>query len=264
MALINKLLSQIIDFIVSNANDYYNSFALIADPVDGLIFNSLLIGPCTLEYTRMKTCDHLWSDQNADELIQRHRMQSAFSSIQTNKNLLVDDSNLVPSKIFRQFSTINDGRSNLSNCNILSPKLKLGIRASLIAKRKASINALDDISNNYNKMNSTLSNSNSLKNKKAEDELSKTPQTPDSIRKHSKFNDSCKTDTTKFSTPLSCNNVQKLSDQLNHTQCSDSPQNKTKKSTNNAKEYVESLHQNTKSQLIFGKNNVYVNQVSGY
>lgn len=49
----------------------------MADPVDGPIFASLLIGPCALEYTRMKTCDLLWADPNADELIQRHKMHSS-------------------------------------------------------------------------------------------------------------------------------------------------------------------------------------------
>ena len=68
LALINKLLAKIMDYIVSNSNKFYQPFALIADPVDGLIFNSLLAAPCTLEYTRVKTCDHLWSDQNADEV----------------------------------------------------------------------------------------------------------------------------------------------------------------------------------------------------
>lgn len=32
---------------------------------------------------------------------------------------------------------------------------------------------------------------------------------------------------------------------------------------NSAKEYVESLHQNSKSQLIYGKNHVVVSQVGG-
>ncbi len=68
LALINKLLAKIMDYIVSNSNKFYQPFALIADPVDGLIFNSLLAAPCALEYTRMKTCDYLWSDQNADEV----------------------------------------------------------------------------------------------------------------------------------------------------------------------------------------------------
>lgn len=32
------------------------------------------MGPCALEYTKMKTADHLWTDPSADELVQRHRI----------------------------------------------------------------------------------------------------------------------------------------------------------------------------------------------
>ncbi len=34
------------------------------------------MGPCALEFTRVKTSDHLWTDPHADELVQRHRMHS--------------------------------------------------------------------------------------------------------------------------------------------------------------------------------------------
>lgn len=34
------------------------------------------VGPCALEFTRVKTSDHLWTDPHADELVQRHRMHS--------------------------------------------------------------------------------------------------------------------------------------------------------------------------------------------
>lgn len=33
-----------------------------------------LVGPCALEYTKMKTADHFWTDPSADELVQRHRI----------------------------------------------------------------------------------------------------------------------------------------------------------------------------------------------
>lgn len=32
------------------------------------------VGPCALEYTKMKTADHFWTDPSADELVQRHRI----------------------------------------------------------------------------------------------------------------------------------------------------------------------------------------------
>lgn len=34
------------------------------------------VGPCALEYTKMKTADHFWTDPSADELVQRHRIHS--------------------------------------------------------------------------------------------------------------------------------------------------------------------------------------------
>ena len=35
------------------------------------------VGPCALEYTKMKTPDHYWTDPPADELVQRHRIHSS-------------------------------------------------------------------------------------------------------------------------------------------------------------------------------------------
>nr|XP_054325747.1 small G protein signaling modulator 1 isoform X4 [Pongo pygmaeus] len=56
---------------------YYEKEALLMDPVDGPILASLLMGPCALEYTKMKTADHFWTDPSADELVQRHRIHSS-------------------------------------------------------------------------------------------------------------------------------------------------------------------------------------------
>jgi len=36
-----------------------------------------LVGPCSLEYTKMKIADHYWTDPTASELIQRHRIHSS-------------------------------------------------------------------------------------------------------------------------------------------------------------------------------------------
>lgn len=33
------------------------------------------VGPCALEYTKLKTADHYWTDPSADELVQRHRIR---------------------------------------------------------------------------------------------------------------------------------------------------------------------------------------------
>uniref|UniRef100_A0A8C7PGD8 Small G protein signaling modulator 1a n=1 Tax=Oncorhynchus mykiss TaxID=8022 RepID=A0A8C7PGD8_ONCMY len=58
------------------SSKFYEKEAILMDPVDGPILASLLVGPCALEYTKMKTADHFWTDPSADELVQRHRIHS--------------------------------------------------------------------------------------------------------------------------------------------------------------------------------------------
>ncbi|XP_041058359.1 small G protein signaling modulator 1 [Carcharodon carcharias] len=76
-ALFEKVLDKIVQHLVENCGKYYEKEALLMDPVDGPILGSLLVGPCALEYTKMKTADHFWTDPSADELVQRHRIHSA-------------------------------------------------------------------------------------------------------------------------------------------------------------------------------------------
>ncbi|XP_069850741.1 small G protein signaling modulator 1 isoform X3 [Dipodomys merriami] len=77
-ALFEKVLDKIVHYLVENSSKYYEKEALLMDPVDGPILASLLVGPCALEYTRMKTADHFWTDPSADELVQRHRIHSSY------------------------------------------------------------------------------------------------------------------------------------------------------------------------------------------
>ncbi|XP_061163557.1 small G protein signaling modulator 1-like isoform X5 [Saccostrea echinata] len=81
LAIFEKQLHKILDYLVQNYSRYYDSEALIADPVDGPIFASLLVGPCALDYTKMKTTDHFWTDPPADELVQRHRIHSSTNHL---------------------------------------------------------------------------------------------------------------------------------------------------------------------------------------
>ena len=41
---------------------------------------NLAVGPCALDYTKMKTSDHYWTDPPADELVQRHRIHSSHTA----------------------------------------------------------------------------------------------------------------------------------------------------------------------------------------
>ncbi|XP_058491334.1 small G protein signaling modulator 1 isoform X2 [Solea solea] len=77
-ALFEKVLDKIVLYLVENSSKYYEKEAFLMDPVDGHILASLLVGPCALEYTKMKTADHFWTDPSADELVQRHRIHGGF------------------------------------------------------------------------------------------------------------------------------------------------------------------------------------------
>ncbi|CAG5867454.1 unnamed protein product [Menidia menidia] len=76
-ALMEKLLDKIVLYLVENSSSFYDKEAMLMDPVDGPILASLLVGPCALEYTKVKTADHFWTDPSADELVQRHRIHSS-------------------------------------------------------------------------------------------------------------------------------------------------------------------------------------------
>ncbi|XP_038559085.1 small G protein signaling modulator 1 isoform X2 [Micropterus salmoides] len=78
-ALFEKVLDKIVLYLVENSCKYYEKEAVLMDPVDGPILASLLVGPCALEYTKMKTADHFWTDPSADELVQRHRIHGGHS-----------------------------------------------------------------------------------------------------------------------------------------------------------------------------------------
>ncbi|XP_030747577.1 small G protein signaling modulator 1-like [Sitophilus oryzae] len=80
LALFDKQLSKIIDYLVSNAPKYYDKDALVADPDYGTILSSLLVGPCALDYSRTKSVEQFWTDPPADELVQRHRISSGHST----------------------------------------------------------------------------------------------------------------------------------------------------------------------------------------
>ncbi|XP_071033938.1 small G protein signaling modulator 1 [Parasteatoda tepidariorum] len=76
LALFEKKLAKIVDHLVQNSNKYFEKEALVADPVCGQILASLLVGPCALDYSKVKTQDHFWTDPPADELVQRHRLST--------------------------------------------------------------------------------------------------------------------------------------------------------------------------------------------
>ncbi|XP_055339768.1 small G protein signaling modulator 1-like [Paramacrobiotus metropolitanus] len=88
IALVEKVLDKIVDYLVKSADKYYSANSLIADPTDGPIIASLLVGPCALDFSRMKTPDHLWTDPSADELVLRHRIHGSAVQYQVSNGSL--------------------------------------------------------------------------------------------------------------------------------------------------------------------------------
>lgn len=108
LALFEKQLAKIIDFLVSNANKYYDKDALVADPDYGSILSSLLVGPCALDYSRTKTPDHFWTDPPADELVGFiHSLfnHSVSQSVSTNCQLTVNQLKVQRARISSGHST---------------------------------------------------------------------------------------------------------------------------------------------------------------
>ncbi|XP_071479414.1 small G protein signaling modulator 1-like [Diadema antillarum] len=86
VALFEKRLAKICDYVSQNGSKYYEKDSLMSDMVDGPILASLLVGPCALDYSKMKTADHYWTDPPADELVQRHRIHSAGPGVTSGAN----------------------------------------------------------------------------------------------------------------------------------------------------------------------------------
>ncbi|XP_063219089.1 small G protein signaling modulator 2-like [Bacillus rossius redtenbacheri] len=80
LALFEKQLAKIIDYLVKNSSKYYERNSLVADPDYGSILSSLLVGPCALDYSKTKTQDHFLTDPPADELVQRNRISSGHTT----------------------------------------------------------------------------------------------------------------------------------------------------------------------------------------
>ncbi|KAK0416535.1 hypothetical protein QR680_012547 [Steinernema hermaphroditum] len=81
IALQEKILCVILDFIFSthHCRRFYEKDALIVDPVKGGMIAAMLVGPCALDYSMLRTVENGWSDPTADELVQRHRIHSSAS-----------------------------------------------------------------------------------------------------------------------------------------------------------------------------------------
>ncbi|UXI14403.1 small G protein signaling modulator 2-like [Sarcoptes scabiei] len=125
IALFEKYLISIVDHVVENSSKYYEREALVSDPVAGQIFASLLVGPCALDYTKMKTLDQFWTDPPADELVQRHRLSSSMTSSSNSSkiNQSTPPSNRKPlGMTYRKNFHISNGTDHDDHCSPSSTK----------------------------------------------------------------------------------------------------------------------------------------------
>lgn len=81
-ALIEKKLVDIVDYLAENASRYYEPEALLSNFLCAQILSSLLMGPSALEFSRSKTNDHyLFEDPSADELLKRHKLTNPVACL---------------------------------------------------------------------------------------------------------------------------------------------------------------------------------------
>ncbi|XP_064555934.1 small G protein signaling modulator 2 [Drosophila montana] len=131
LALYEKRLTKIIEYLVSNAQSYYDRDSLVADPDYGSILSSLLVGPCALDFTRAKTADHYWTDPHADELVQRHRISCRRSSSTCSRPAIIN--------FKRSLNTSSDDASSCSFKSISSATVAKDYVESLHQNAKATL-----------------------------------------------------------------------------------------------------------------------------
>lgn len=86
-ALIEKKLVDIVDYLAENASKYYEPEALLSNHLCAQILSSLLMGPSALEFSRSKTSDYyLFEDPSADELLKRHKLTNPIACLCIKQN----------------------------------------------------------------------------------------------------------------------------------------------------------------------------------
>uniref|UniRef100_A0A1A9UGI2 Rab-GAP TBC domain-containing protein n=1 Tax=Glossina austeni TaxID=7395 RepID=A0A1A9UGI2_GLOAU len=80
LALYEKRLVMIVEYLVANASSYYEKDSVVADNDYGCTLSSLLAGLSTLEFTKAKRADYCWTDSHADGLVHRYRISEGRRS----------------------------------------------------------------------------------------------------------------------------------------------------------------------------------------
>eukprot|EP00794_Sanderia_malayensis_P013872 gene13872-15320_t len=80
VALLERCLAKFCNVLMQRSEEFYENDAFLADQVFGPSLVWLLDGPCSLDYSKMKTVDSSWTDPSAGELVLRHRIYGGTSS----------------------------------------------------------------------------------------------------------------------------------------------------------------------------------------
>ena len=304
--MLNKTLVRIVDYVVRHASEkYYMAHALVADAVDGPIFASLLIGPCALEFTQVKSGDYVWSDPNADELVQRQRMRggvghtslahrcggggvgvneigaivvasaSASGGAGAGTGAGTGGNHHTQNHLPHQHSyqhhhhqpSHHHHHHHLHHHDNKSGAKIIGMNTTLLAKRKVSLNALEDLSNNFlmqqQQQQQQQSQHLTADKKRSGDHKDSaiSPTSKNNVSNNGKWGGGGGGGggNSPLHSPVSNATSSPMSMQQ-HTHNAPTPAQAGVTTANTAREYVESLHQNSKSQIVYAKNNVIVKQ----
>jgi len=85
LALLELVLGKIIGSCLHHHEEFYENDAFLADQVYAPSLVWLLDGPCSLDYSKMKTPEAAWTDPPADELVMRHRIYGGTSTSSTSQ-----------------------------------------------------------------------------------------------------------------------------------------------------------------------------------
>lgn len=86
-ALIEKKLVSIVEYLAENASKYFEPSALMANYLCAQILSSLLVGPSALEFSKSKTSDYYqFDDPTAAELLKRHKLANPIACLCYSRN----------------------------------------------------------------------------------------------------------------------------------------------------------------------------------
>uniref|UniRef100_A0A5S6QT94 Rab-GAP TBC domain-containing protein n=1 Tax=Trichuris muris TaxID=70415 RepID=A0A5S6QT94_TRIMR len=140
VALVEKVLDLIVDYIAKNAPRYYDEEALMFDSVSGNMVAGLLIGPCALEYTKeaLLDDDNCFNGFTISELLQRNQFRASRSmgtgsqspnlslTVKRTSSLNADVVDLCQAFVHEHFMSLHES----PKCHLLYGKSNIAVRSA--------------------------------------------------------------------------------------------------------------------------------------